>query len=102
MPVQASSDNDLFEDISGYLSSYGSVDALAIYLFEGTHVNGDRVLKSLIQGGGFESNYKLARQVLDEWIKRSPTATPGTLYQVLQKVHPKAALDFESKLVRRF
>ena len=102
-PVQASSDNDLFKKISEYFSSYESVQDLAVYLLWGTNVDGYRLVESRSQdGGSFESYNKLAREVLDEWIKRSSTATPGALYQVLEKVHSDAAQDFKSKLVRRF
>ena len=102
MPVQASSDNDLFEDISVYFCKVQKVRHLAVNLFEGTDVDGNGLVESRIQGGGFESSYELAREVLDEWIKRSSTATPGALHQALERVLPVAALDFKSKLVRRF
>ena len=101
-PVQASSDNDLFKKISEYFSTYGSVVDLAVYLFWGTNVDGKSLVESRIRGGGFRSNSKLAHEVLDEWIKRSSTATPGALYQVLEIVRSDAAEDFKSKLVRRF
>ena len=98
--MQASSDNDLFKDIIKHFYNFDKVIELATFLLEDVGQGGYHFVESRIQGGVPVDNYKLAHDVLDEWIKRSSTATPGALYQVLSKVNPKAADDLESKLVR--